>query len=316
MQRVVLEDRAVDALLDLLALLRRELLVVREVEAQLVGRTAEPACLTWSPSTSRSASCRRCVAVWFAIVGKRTLHGTSARTRLPAAKPEPRKTSTWSSPTRCACDELGARAGSPSSSITPWSETWPPPAGIERRLAQLREEGAVAEILVGVQLGEHVGLVVADERRRVGVAGEVGGTLRVRLAAGARDLAVLRHPGAVVVDVDRLAALLGELDRELEREAVGRREREGVLARDRVLAGELLEHLQAALERLAEPLLLGLDDRSISSACSTTSGYHGPTCSTTIARQPVDARRPIRRPARPRGGSAGGGCSRGPRSTA
>jgi hypothetical protein len=35
----------------------------------LSGRTAEPACLTWSPSTSRKHSCRTCVAVWFAIVG-------------------------------------------------------------------------------------------------------------------------------------------------------------------------------------------------------------------------------------------------------
>ena len=112
--------------------------------------------------------------------------------------------------------------GSPSSSITPWSETWPAARGVERRLAQLREERAVAEVLVGVELGEDVGLVVADERRRVGRAREVGGALRVRLAACARDLAVLGHPGAIVVDVDRLAALLGELDRQLEREAVGR----------------------------------------------------------------------------------------------
>ena len=156
--------------------------------------------------------------------------------------------------------------------------------GVERRLAQLREEGAVAEVLVGVELGEHVGLVVADERRRVGCAGEVGGALRVRLAAGARDRAVLGHPGAVVVDVDGLAALLGELDRELEREAVGGGERERVLARDRVLAGELVEDLEAALERLAEALLLRLDDRARSrAACSTSSGNHGPTCSITIA---------------------------------
>ena len=111
-----------------------------------------------------------------------------------------------------------------------------------------------------MELGEHVGLVVADERRRIGRAGEVGGALRVRLAARAGDGAVLRHPRAVAVDVDRLAPLLRELDRQLERKAVGGRERERVLARDRVLAGELLEHLETALERLAEALLLRLDD--------------------------------------------------------
>ena len=71
---------------------------------------------------------------------------------------------------------------------------------------------------------------------------------------------MLAHPGAIVVDVDRLAALLGEIDRQLEREAIGRCERECVLARDRVLAGELLEDLEAALERLAEARFLRLDD--------------------------------------------------------
>ena len=76
----------------------------------LSGRTAEPAWRTWSPSTSWSALCRRCVAVWFAIVGKRTFQGTTARTRSPAAKPSPRKSSAWSSPKRKRLDELGPRA--------------------------------------------------------------------------------------------------------------------------------------------------------------------------------------------------------------
>ena len=199
--------------------------------------------------------------MWFAIVGKRTLHGTSARTRLPAAKPEPRKTSTWSSPTRCACDELGA-GGRVAVELDHALVGDLAAAGrVERRLAQLRQERAVAEILVGVELGEHVGLVVADERRRVGRRAAKSAARCVSDSPPAREIvAVLRHPRAVVVDVDRLAALLGELDRELEREAVGGGERERVLARDRVLAGELLEDLEAALERLAEALLLCLDD--------------------------------------------------------
>ena len=94
---------------------------------------------------------------------------------------------------------------------------------------------------------------------------------------------MLGHGAPVAVDVDRLAALLRELHGQLEREPVRGGERERLLARDRVAAGERLELAQAPLERVAEALLLGASTtRSISSACSTTSGYHGPTCSTTI----------------------------------
>ena len=60
-----------------LALLRRQLRGVREVEAELVGTHGRARLLTCSPSTSRSAACSRCVAVWFAIVGNRTVHGTT-----------------------------------------------------------------------------------------------------------------------------------------------------------------------------------------------------------------------------------------------
>src|SRR6185369_11520862 len=62
------------------------------------------------------------------------------------------------------------------------------------------------------------------------------------------------------VDVDGLPALLGELDRELDREAVRRNEHERLLAGDHVLAGERLELLQPARERFAEALLLEPDD--------------------------------------------------------
>ena len=59
------------------------------------------------------------------------------------------------------------------------------------------------------------------------------------------------------VDVDGEAALLGELDGQLEREAVGVVELEGVLAGDVSARGDLVEELQAARERLREALLLG-----------------------------------------------------------
>ena len=132
----------------------------------LSGRTAEPACLTWSPSTSRSAACSRCVAVWFAIVGKRAVQATTARTRSPAAKPAP------SNDERLVVAELGTpRAAprprrSPRGSSTPASVTWPPPVGVERRLAQLREEVPVAELLDAPSCRQHVGLLVADELGR------------------------------------------------------------------------------------------------------------------------------------------------------
>ena len=78
--------------------------------------------------------------------------------------------------------------------------------------------------------------------------------------AGARHLPVALHLDPVAVDVDRLAALLRELDGELEREAVRRSEREGLLARDRLLRAELLEEPEPTLERLEEPLLLEAED--------------------------------------------------------
>ncbi len=68
------------------------------------------------------------------------------------------------------------------------------------------------------------------------------------------------HLGVVAVDVDRLAALLRELDGELDGKAVGRREREGLLAGDGLAARELLEQAQAPLERLSEAFLLLAED--------------------------------------------------------
>ena len=83
----------------------------------------------------------------------------------------------------------------------------------------------------------------------------------VDLAARARDLAVLVHQRRGSGRCrPAWPALLGELLRQLDREAVRRGEHERVLGRDRVLARELLEHLQPARERLAEALLLLPDD--------------------------------------------------------
>ena len=82
---------------------------------------------------------------------------------------------------------------------------------------------------------------------------------------------MLVHELAVAVDVHRLAALFGQLDRELDGKAVRRGERERVVRRDRRLTGQLLEALEAARERLLEPLLLGLDLAARSSSASRRS---------------------------------------------
>ena len=132
---------------------------------------------------------------------------------------------------------------------------------IERRLAQLREEEVVLELLVRADLREDVGLRVPDElRREVGRSCEVRRPLRLAGAPRTRDLAVTLHLDAIPVDVDRLAALSGELDRELDGEPVRRGERECLLAGDRLAGLELLEQLEPALERLSEALLLESND--------------------------------------------------------
>ena len=107
--------------------------------------------------------------------------------------------------------------------------------GVERRLAELAEERAVAELLQGADLRQHVRLLVADEPAlEAGRLGELGGALDVGLLApGAGDLAVALHQLAEAVDVDGLAPLLGELLRQLDREAEGGDQGECVVARDR-----------------------------------------------------------------------------------
>ena len=68
------------------------------------------------------------------------------------------------------------------------------------------------------------------------------------------------HLRPVAVHVHRLTPLLRELDGELEGEPVRRGQRERLLTRDRLVAGEPLEELEASLERLSEALLLRPDD--------------------------------------------------------
>jgi len=61
--RRVAADLLVDDALETIDLVARHLLNVLEVDRRRSGATSDPACLTCVPSTSRSAACRRCVAV-------------------------------------------------------------------------------------------------------------------------------------------------------------------------------------------------------------------------------------------------------------
>ena len=139
----------------------------------LSGRTAEPACLTWSPSTSRSAACSRCVAVWFAIVGKRAAHATTARTRLPApmgrlARPS-RRASTWSSP-NFSTSTTSSRASVAVEHEVAGVAHLAAARGVERRSLELDELPRADRPADGEHGGQHLGLLVADElaRRRAG----------------------------------------------------------------------------------------------------------------------------------------------------
>ena len=204
--------------------------------------------------------------MWLAIVGYRTPQGTTARTRSPSEKPVTAEEQRLVVAEAICIDELGARVVASrrrvlveldGSEVGHLAST----GRIERGLAELREEEPVLDLLERADLREHVDLRVADELSlEPGGARELGGPLEVALDTGPRDLAMPLHLRLVAVDVDQLAALLRELDRELEREPVRRRERECLLAGDRLPVRELVEQLHPAFERLLEALLLGADD--------------------------------------------------------
>ena len=174
--------------------------------------------------------------MWFAIVGKRAAHSTTARTRVPGSsspRRPSRRTSTWSSPNLSTSTQLEPPLGAVRRR---GSRCRSPGRRSRRRTARLSsfEELPRSELRADRDdRGQDVGRLVADElAARMPGADDLRGQLLGRaLAARARDLAVALHQLAEAVDVDRLTALLGELLRQLDREAVGGREREGLLAR-------------------------------------------------------------------------------------
>ena len=110
----------------------------------------------------------------------------------------------------------------------------------------------------------------------------MAGLLRLRVGLG--PLALLLHEPAEPVLVDRQALLGRHLEREVDREAVGVVQLEGVSLADsrcdpsrRVCCAARVEDLRARAQRLAERVLLRLTRRCGSAPSrSSSSGYDGP----------------------------------------
>src|SRR5262249_58241905 len=125
--------------------------------------------------------------------------------------------------------------------------------GVERRLLELRLEGAVAEVGVRKNRGQDVRALVADEL----AARPRHAHLDVEPGALPRALPLLLHEARELLFVHLEASLGSELLRQLPREAVRVVEPEPVFRRDLALRDHLLEEALAAFEGLAEALLLG-----------------------------------------------------------
>ena len=128
--------------------------------------------------------------------------------------------------------------------------------GIEGRALELRLEEPVLELRVGGDRRKHLGPVVTHE---LGLRGRRSHLHVDRHAARpARDLPVFLHQARELLVVHPEPSLPRQLDRQLDREAVGRLEHERIPAADVAAArGRLLEDLHPPLERLGEALLLG-----------------------------------------------------------
>ena len=259
-----LEHALVDDALDALALFGRQLLGVREVEAQLVGANGRARLLD---VIAEHVAQRLVQQVRRGVVrlGREAvapvddcLHARSRRQERTSSELDDQDLVVTELED---VDDLQPRRLTVHEKVAPVADL-AATCGVERTLLELDE---LARPLQRRRLdhgGEDVRLGVADELRRP-LAGSnelCRNLLRRVFASAARHFAVLLHQVVEPVQVERLAALLGELLRELDREAVRGDERERILGGDRLLAGQFLEHLHAARERLGELLLLRAHD--------------------------------------------------------
>ena len=93
--------------------------------------TSEPACDTSSPTTSLSADCSRCVAVWFALARRRDAAFTAAVTASPSrtgASPITSQLCTKRRPPAALRQSFTASVAPPATMISPSSPIWPPPS--------------------------------------------------------------------------------------------------------------------------------------------------------------------------------------------
>ena len=258
--RVVGEDRLVDAPLDRLALLGGERLRVSEVEPELV-RPHRRAGLVDVLAEHRPQ--RLVQEVGSRVIGHRREADTPRDDCLdPVAGLEALP---LEEQRLVVLDPVGGEQRRPRAVVLPELAGVGDLAAtlrVEGRLAQLRQEQTIAELIERADLGEHLGLLPADElggeARR---AREVDGLLDLALpAARPRHLTVSLHLLRIRGLVDGDAALTCELERQLDREAVGGLELERVLAADRAARGRLLEQLHPTVEGLGEAFLLGAED--------------------------------------------------------
>ncbi len=206
--------------------------------------------------------------MWLHSVARRAARSTSATTRSPSCSSPcvGSSTSTWSSPIRStSVTRRGAvaRLAADLAAVVHLAAA----GGVERRLDELGEHLAVLlgdradrrRLLDGLVAGE-LGVEARGAGERLRALAFLVATAAAGARAGAR--ALVFHQVLEARRVDPEALLGGELEREVEREAVGVVELEGLGRADALVARRLrardvlLEDAGALLERLAERLLL------------------------------------------------------------
>src|SRR5262249_50849181 len=228
--RMVLEDDAVDVLLDPFALLGRQRLGVREVEAQLVGahgRARLPDMFAEHLTERLVHHVRRRVVGHRREPHRPRHHRAYARSLGEALALEGQRLVVLEPR---GLNQLRTRAGFLVLDVAGVGDL-AAALGVERRLLELRLEGAVAEVGVRKNRGQDVRALVADEL----AARPRHAHLDVEPGALPRALPLLLHEARELLFVHLEASLGSELLRQLPREAVRVVEPEPVFRRDLAL---------------------------------------------------------------------------------
>ena len=144
--RIARGDLRVDGVLDVAQLLRAERAGVAEVEAQLVGADVGAGLADVGAETLAQRRVQQVGGGVVALGGapRRVIdareHGLAPRCSVPCSTHDVERL-VVAEPEHALRRAPGSRPSA--HSITPASETWPPPAGIERRVGELDEEVAL-----------------------------------------------------------------------------------------------------------------------------------------------------------------------------